>query len=95
MSIFGWWFIRLNDALDSVTVTINILYGWSGICGQSKLCSFYVFFCNIKAGLYHFLHYFFILLHLVASFSLTKSLLVPYANVSIESIDCILMIAST
>ena len=31
------------------------------------------------------------MLHLITSFSLTRSLLVPYAYVSIESIDCILL----
>ena len=33
---------------------------------------------------------FIILLHLISSFSLTRSLLVPHVYVSIESIDCIL-----
>ena len=32
-----------------------------------------------------------ILLELIFSFSLTISLLIPYANNSIESIDCILL----
>ena len=31
------------------------------------------------------------MLHVISSFSLTRSLLVPYAYVSIESIDCILL----
>ena len=33
------------------------------------------------------------LLHLITSFSLTRSLLVPYAYVSIKSIDCILLLS--
>ena len=37
-----------------------------------------------------FLYRYIILLNLVSSFSLTKSLLVPYAFFSIESFDCIL-----
>ena len=49
---------------------------------------FYVIFYNI-IEFNHFLHRFIILLHLISSLSLTKSLLVSYANVSIESIDCI------
>ena len=51
---------------------------------------FYVFFCNvIKVN--NFLYCFISLLHLISSFSLTRSLLVPYAYVSIETIDCILL----
>ena len=38
-----------------------------------------------------FLYLFIILLHLTNSFSLTRSLFVPYVYVSIESIDCILL----
>ena len=41
---------------------------------------FYIFFCNNSK----------VELHLISSFSLTRSLLVPYAYVSIKSIDCIL-----
>ena len=47
---------------------------------------FYYVFNIIKVN--HFLYRFIILLHLFSSLSLTKSLLVPYAYVSIESIDC-------
>ena len=51
---------------------------------------FYVFFCNvIKVN--NFLYCFISLLHLISSYSLTRSLLVPYAYVSIETIDCILL----
>ena len=39
----------------------------------------------------HFLYRFIILLHHISLLSLTKFLLVPYAYVSIESIDCILL----
>ena len=49
-----------------------------------------VFFCNI-IKVNHFLYYFIILLHLISSFLLTRSLLVPSAYISIESIDCILL----
>ena len=49
----------------------------------------YVFFCNlIKVN--HFLCCFVLLFCFVALF-LARSLLVPYAYVSIESIDCILL----
>ena len=39
----------------------------------------------------YFLCCFIILLHLITFFSLTRSLLVPYAYVSVESTDCILL----
>ena len=48
----------------------------------------YVFFCNI-IKVNHFLYSFIMLLHLISSFSLTRSSLVPYAYVSVESNDCI------
>ena len=38
-----------------------------------------------------FLHCFIISLYLISSFSLTTSLIFPYAYISIESIDCILL----
>ena len=47
---------------------------------------FYVFFCNIII-----LCCFIILLHLISLFLLTRSLLVPYVYVSMESVDCILL----
>ena len=47
---------------------------------------FYVFFCSIITA-NCFLYRFIILLDLISSFSLTRTLLVPYALVSIESID--------
>ena len=50
-----------------------------------------MFFCIIKVN--HFLYLFIILLHLISSFSLARSLIVPYAYVSIESIDCILLLS--
>ena len=37
------------------------------------------------------MYHFYILLHLTFSFSLTRSLLLPYAYASIKSIDCILL----
>ena len=52
---------------------------------------FYVFFCNIKVN--HFLHCFIVLLHLISPFLHTRSFLVPYAYVSIESIDCTLLLS--
>ena len=51
---------------------------------------FCFFFYNI-IKVNHFLDCFIILLHLISWFSLTKSLFVLYAWVSIESIDCILL----
>ena len=52
---------------------------------------FYVFFCNLKVN--HFLYCFIMFLYLVSSFSLTRSLLIPYAYVFIISIDCILSVS--
>ena len=43
LSISGWWLINLRSAFnfpDLEPPIINILYGWSGICG--KLCSFMI-----------------------------------------------------
>ena len=51
---------------------------------------FYVLFCNI-VKINHFLCHFIILLHLISSFSFIKYLFVPYAYLSIEWIDCILL----
>ena len=46
LSISGWWFNRLNNEFsisDLEPEIISILYGWSGICGQFKLCNFVLF----------------------------------------------------
>ena len=51
---------------------------------------FYVFFYNI-IKFNHFLYRFIIFLYLSSSFSLTRPLLAPYAYVSIELNDCILL----
>ena len=51
---------------------------------------FYVFFCNI-IKFNHFLYCFIILLDLISSFSFTIFLFDPYAYVSIESNNCILL----
>ena len=67
--------IFCNDDLESVA---NLDY------------LFYVFFLNI-IKVNHFLQRFFILLGLISSFSLTRSLIVLYTYVSIKSIDCILL----
>ena len=50
-----------------------------------------MFFWIIKVNL--FLYLFIILIHLISSSSLARSLIVPYAYVSIESIDCILLLS--
>ena len=51
---------------------------------------FYFFLCNI-VKVNHFLYRFFLLLHLILSFLRNSSLLIPYAYVSIELIECILL----
>ena len=68
---------------------INILYGWAGIYGQLGLCSV-LLFCNIIkinsfciTSLYCYIEYFL--------FHLLDLLLIPYAYVSIKSIDYILL----
>ena len=55
-----------------------------------QIMFFYVFFCNI-IQVNRFLYRFIILLHLISSFPFTRSLFVPYAYVSIASIDSILL----
>ena len=53
---------------------------------------FYVFLRNI-IKIDHFLYPFIVLLRLISSFSLIRSLLVPYVYVSIESIDYFLLLS--
>ena len=55
-----------------------------------RIMFFCFFFYNI-IEVNHFLYCFLILLHLISSFSLTRSLLASYAYVSIKSIDSILL----
>ena len=54
---------------------------------------YYVLLCSLLYyhQINHLLYRFIILLHLITSFSLTRSLLVTYVYVCIESIDCILL----
>ena len=89
----GWWFIRLNHEfvfLDQELQIISILYGWSGIYSQLGLSSF-MFSYVTSSKLIIFFYHFVILLHLISSFWLTRSVLVPYTFDSIESIDCIIL----
>ena len=88
----GCLFIRLNNEFvfpDSELPIINTLCEWSGIYSQLGLCSFMSYF--IKPSKLIIFYGFVILLHLIFSFSLTRSLLVAYACGSMESIDCILL----
>ena len=82
---------RLNNEYlfpDPEPPIINDLLRWSGIYHLFGLCSFmFLLFSLIKA--YNFLYCFIILLHLISSFLNTRSLLVLYAHVSTELIDCI------
>ena len=87
----GSSFIRFNSKFvfpDPEPPIINILYGWSNLW-PTRIMFFCFFFYNI-IKVNHFLYPFIILLHLISSFSLIRSLLIPYACVSIESNDCIL-----
>ena len=85
--------MRLNHEFyfsDPEPPIITNMCGRSGICGQFGLCFFMGFFCNI-IKVNHFLHCFIILLYSISSFSLTTSLLIPCAYVSVNSKDCILL----
>ena len=77
---------------DPEPLIIIVLYGWSGICVQFRLCFFMFSFCKI-IKVNHFLHCFIILLYLVSSLLLSRSLLIPYAYVPMESVDWILMLS--
>ena len=78
-----------------VTSIMNLLFRYSVQMIRNLrwiwIMLFYVFFCHIIIVNY-FLQYFIILLHLIPSFLLTRSLLVPYTWVYIESIDYILLL---
>ena len=66
LSISGCWSIRLNNEFifpDPEPPISNILYGWTGICGQFGLCSF-MFCCTTSSKVNYFLYRFIILLHL-------------------------------
>ena len=80
-----WLVTSIMDLLFrySVQMIRNLRWIW--------IMLFYVFFCHIIIVNY-FLQYFIILLHLIPSFLLTRSLLVPYTWVYIESIDYILLL---
>ena len=88
-SMSSWWLIKLNNEFvfpDSEPPIINMLYVWSGICGQFKLCYFIFSFTTLlKLIIFVFFYY---AVNLISSFSVTRSLLVPYTYVSIKSIDC-------
>ena len=74
---------------DPEPPVVIILYEWSGISDLFALCSL-CFCCNI-IKCKQFLYGFIIVLHLIYSFLLTRSLFIPYAYVSAKSIDCILL----
>ena len=66
-----------------------LMYGWLGICSHIGLCSFMFYFIT-SSKLIIFVSFYYIVTfnHF---FSLSRPLLVPYAHVSVESIDCILL----
>ena len=68
----------------------QLMFYGNGLEFLVNLDCYFVFFYNI-IKINHFLYLFIILLHLISSFPLTISLLVPYAYLSIELIDCILL----
>ena len=55
-----WWLIRLNNEFvfpDLEPPIINILYGWSRISGQFRLCSFMFIFVTSKLIIFVSLYY--------------------------------------
>ena len=93
LSISGWWLIRLNNEFvffrsraSSYFCFVWMIKNWWPIW----IIFFCVFFYNI-IKVKHFLYCFIVLLLAISSFSLTRSLLVQYAYVSIETIDYILL----
>ena len=98
MFFFIWIFsvqinnIVLVDAiLDQILIffphpqppIFNILYKWSGTCGQFELCSFMFFIKSSKSIIFsNVLLYCYICL--ISSFSHTRSLLIPYAYVFVK-----------
>ena len=68
---------------DAAGVRPRDTWGPTFASWDAVLCFFYNI---IKVN--YFLYHFIILLHLIFPFSLTRSSIVPYAYVSIESIDC-------
>ena len=70
---------------------INVLYGWSGIWDQFGLCYFIFWFVSEWNLIIFWIVLLYCYIYLICSFSLTRSLLVPYAYVSIKSVDCILL----
>ena len=74
----------------SIQVSIFRMYHQEFVANLDYVMLCFLFYI-IKVN--HFLYRFIILLHLISSFSLTRSLLVPYAYVSIETIDSILLLS--
>ena len=60
---------------------------------QKVVTNFYYALLSILLSILfnYYLYCFIVILHVISSFSLARSLLVPYAYVSIESTDCILL----
>ena len=85
--------MRLNDKYvfpDLEPLNINILYEWSRICHQFPLCFYMLsFVTSLMLIIFAFFYYIVTFSHFF--FSLTGSLLIPYAYVSIESIDYIVL----
>ena len=96
LSISGWWLIALSNGFvfpDPESPIINILYGWSVICGQFGLC-YFIFSLVISSRIISF-----VFLNYIVTFNFFFftywSLFVPYAHVSIQSIDWVLLSSIT
>ena len=92
-SIYCWLFIKFDNVFVSPNPEppVIILYGWSGIYGHFGLFCF--IFIGIIMKIDQCLYCFTILSYLTFSFLPIRSLFVPYVYVSIESIDCIVLLS--
>ena len=87
--MISWRSFSISIVLNAKTK--SLFTPWklgSGICGQFGLCSFVYSFVTVsKLKIFNII----ILIHLFSYFSCTRSLIIPYAYVSIESIDSSLL----
>ena len=91
LSMSAWWLIALNNDFvfpDPEPSIFNIVYGWSGVCGQFGL-RYFIFSVITSTKLIIFVLFYYIVIF-SSSFSLTKSFFALYAYF-IESIDWILL----
>ena len=81
----------LNPVLSLLLIKIWYFAPYRSLAYKKILSILSILLCFLLWHHQSFLHRFIILLHLISSFTLNRCLLVPYAYVSIKSIDCILL----